>query len=250
MQIYGLIGYPLEHSFSPSFFNDKFGRENINAVYKLFPLKRLSELPFILEKHPELKGFNVTIPYKEEIISHLDYVDEEAKYIHAVNTVIINKKGGEIFLKGYNTDIYGFRNSIQPLIKKLNNERALILGTGGTAKTVKYVLRQLGFDIYMATRSQNNKDEKVLNYKDITGELMQKTGLVINTTPVGMYPNIEKKPDIPYEFIHSGHILFDVVYNPPETSFLNEGKRRGAIIKNGQEMLELQAEKSWELWNK
>ncbi|MFP4604782.1 MAG: shikimate dehydrogenase family protein [Bacteroidales bacterium] len=250
MQIYGLIGYPLEHSFSPAYFNNKFKRENINAGYKLFPLKKLSEFRRIIEKHPELKGFNVTIPYKEEIIQYLDFVDEEAKYIHAVNTVIVIKDGNKIFLKGYNTDIYGFRNSIQSLINQSTNKNALVLGTGGTSKTVNYVLRQLDFKVFFATRTQKNDSKKMLNYRDITGELIQKTSLIVNTTPVGMYPDIDKKPDIPYESIHSGHILFDVIYNPSETSFLQEGKRRGAIIKNGKEMLELQAKKSWELWTK
>ncbi|MFO8235918.1 MAG: shikimate dehydrogenase [Bacteroidales bacterium] len=249
MQLYGLIGYQLTHSFSPDYFNEKFKKENIDALYKTFPIKKLSELYTIIDKNPDLQGLNVTIPYKESIIPYLDFIDEEAKKIHAVNTVVIKREHSQILLRGYNTDIYGFKHSILPFITQQKNRVALILGTGGTAKTVEYVLTTLDFEIYKATRSQSQKNQKILNYNDLSRELIQQTKLIVNTSPVGMYPHIEEKPAIPYEEIDSEHLLFDVVYNPSETLFLKEGEKRGALTKNGYEMLILQAQKAWDLWN-
>jgi shikimate dehydrogenase len=248
MKLYGLIGYPLSHSFSPQYFKEKFEKENINAEYRAFPISEISEIKALLKEHSQLEGFNVTVPYKERIIPYLDQIDELAKEIKSVNTVKINKRDGKISLMGFNTDVYGFHRSVAPLIKEKNIGKALVLGTGATSKTVCYALNQLQIANVKATTGKTRIENNILNYKDLTGELIQQTKLIVNTTPLGMYPETTNLPDIPYEFITADHILFDVIYNPSRTLFLEEGLKKDALIKNGFEMLVFQAEKAWEIW--
>jgi shikimate dehydrogenase len=246
MRCYGLIGYPLGHSFSRTFFTDKFQRENITASYFNFELPEIELLPEILSENPELKGINVTIPYKEKIIAYLDLIDPVAKEINAVNTVRISKQNSRIFLEGFNTDVAGFRDSIAPLLKPWH-QSALILGTGGAAKAVKYVLEKLGIKYLQVSRSP--KIEGVISYREVTKHIIEANKIIVNTTPLGTYPDIHSCPELPFHFLTSRHLLYDLVYNPPETSFLAMGSARGATIKNGYEMLVLQALKSWEIWN-
>jgi shikimate dehydrogenase len=248
MNLYGLIGFPLNHSFSPEYFNEKFQREGINAEYKAIPLTDIKEIHSVIENNPSLIGFNVTVPYKEQIIDYLQYLDHDADKIHSVNTVLVKREDKNI-LEGYNTDIYGFKKSIDPLLDRRHDKDVLVLGTGGTSKSVVHVLKNRNMNIYQATRGETNEAENLYNYKDIQDDLLKKTKIVINTTPLGMYPNINQLPDIPYNQINSEHLLFDVVYNPKFTLFLKEGHERGATVKNGYEMLIFQAEKSWEIWN-
>lgn len=246
MKLYGLIGYPLHHSFSQGYFREKFKLEKLhNHAYLNFPIKNIEELFDIINDHPLLLGFNVTIPYKEKIITFLNKISEDAKTIGAVNTVLINREAENFSLTGYNTDIYGFKNSLLPILKP-DITNALILGTGGSSKAVKYVLNSLKISYLMVSRKENNS---FLNYKDIDRSIIEKHQLIINTTPLGTFPEINTFPDIPYNYISSSHILFDLVYNPSETIFLREGKKRGAIVKNGLDMLHQQAEQSWRIWN-
>lgn len=243
---YGLIGKRLGHSFSADFFNKKFAEEGISARYSLFPLENIKELPGLLRLHPNLKGLNVTIPYKQDVMAYLDIVSEEAADIGAVNVIKISKERGKAILKGFNSDCIGFRNSLVPLL----NERidsALILGTGGASKAVKYVLGKLGIRVTFVSRTPS---ERNLTYKDLNREIIENNLLIVNTTPLGMYPDIDHCPPIPYEFITPNHICYDLIYNPEETLFLRRSKERGAIVKNGLEMLIGQAVESWEIWNK
>lgn len=248
MKQYGLIGYPLSHSFSRKFFNDKFRTERIDASYENFEIETISLLPRILEENPELTGLNVTIPYKEQVMAYLDEIEESARTIGAVNTIkIVNHKEKKL-LKGFNTDTWGFENSVKPLMKDYH-KKALILGTGGASKAVKYVFNKLGINhISASTSSIGLGDEDKISYKDIDRKLMEECLLIINTTPLGTFPKTETCPSIPYEFIGSRHVLFDLVYNPPTTRFLTLGKENGAVIKNGYEMLLGQALKSYEIW--
>ena len=234
---FGLIGYPLSHSFSPNYFKDFFGKENIDwATYDAFPIQDLTTISDLLGT---IDGLNVTIPYKEEIIPHLDHLSPEALAIQAVNCIKV-KKGKAT---GYNTDVYGFRVS---LLNFLNGEyirNALILGDGGAAKAVKYVLNQL--DITYTTISRTKGD---MSYSDLNDEIIKSSRLIVNTTPLGMYPNVDNCPNISFNSINESHFLFDLVYNPEKTLFLRRGLAKGAKVKNGFEMLILQAEKSWEIW--
>jgi shikimate dehydrogenase len=243
VKLYGLIGFPLTHSFSQKYFTEKFAKEKItDCQYKLFPLGNLSELQNLLSENKELKGINVTIPFKEKIIPYLNELDIAAQEIGAVNTIsIVNGK-----LKGYNTDVYGFRQSIKPFLES-HHQRALILGTGGASKAICYVLNKIGIDYFLVSR--NPKNEKEIAYTTLNQFAMESCPLIINTTPLGMYPNVDTFPPIPYEFLTDKNLLFDVVYNPLETIFLQKGKAKKSTVISGLNMLYLQAEKSWDIWN-
>jgi len=248
MRLFGLIGSPLEHSFSPEYFRKKFAEEKIEAEYRLFPLSSISRFPGLLRDHPYLEGLNVTIPYKQEVIPFISELEEEAQSIGAVNTIAIRRKGPKpIGTIGYNTDAYGFEYSLKPLLLPFHS-KALILGTGGSAQTVSFVLDKLGLDVLYASR-QENPAKNVIGYDAITTAHIRERNLIINTTPVGMFPDVSTKPPIPYSALGNQHLLFDLVYNPSTTAFLYEGLKQGATIKNGYEMLQLQAERSWEIWN-
>ncbi|MGB0880130.1 MAG: shikimate dehydrogenase family protein [Polaribacter sp.] len=242
--IFGLLGKDIAYSFSRGYFSEKFKKLGLeNHKYVNFDLPKIQDFPSIIKETNGLKGINVTIPYKEAIFQFLDKVDKTARKIGAVNTIKITKKGN---LKGYNTDVFGFENSLKPLLKK-HHKRALILGTGGASKAIEYALKKNGIKYKFVSR--NRKKKKVMSYDEITENTLKKHQIIINCTPVGTSPNIEKCPNIPYQFITKNHLLYDLIYNPTETTFLSKGKEKGATIKNGLEMLELQAEKSWEIWN-
>jgi len=247
MRLFGLIGYPLSHSFSAKYFAEKFATENISdAEYHLFPLEDISMLPHLITKQPDLKGFNVTIPNKVAILPYLDEISEAAKAVGAVNCVKIARSASGVKLTGHNTDTHGFRESLVPLLKSFHS-KALVLGTGGAAKAVCYTLKELGITYTQVSRA--TQDANVLNYSQLTETILSDNLLIINTTPVGMYPDTDKFPDIPYQFLCNKHLLYDLVYNPAETAFMQKGMEAGAKVKNGLQMLELQAEKSWEIWN-
>jgi shikimate dehydrogenase len=245
--LFGLIGYPLSHSFSKKYFSDKFTSQGIKGHhYELFPLEDISQLPDLISRYPNLRGLNVTIPYKQAVMDYLDTLDTSAAEIGAVNTIKIE----EGRLKGYNTDVYGFELSLLQLIHTAGAETgslsALILGTGGAAKAVAYVLTKLGIEYMKVSRRPS---EGQLSYQQLNQPLMEKYRLVINTTPLGMSPKESSLPDIPYAFVNSQHLFYDLVYNPDKTAFMKKGASRGASVKNGLEMLHLQAEKAWEIWN-
>ena len=243
MKQYGLIGYPLSHSFSKKYFGDKFIQEDIkDHSYSLFPIERIDGLPLLLQSFPDLKGLNVTIPYKEYVLDFLDEIDEDAAAIGAVNTITINN--GK--LKGYNTDVYGFKISLLNLIGKTKIENGLILGTGGAAKACAYILSKLEIPFKYVSRT---KKEGQFVYSELSEQVINNHQLIINTSPLGMYPKIHSCPDIPYHNLSTKHYLYDLVYNPEVSEFLKRGKEQGAAIKNGLEMLHLQAEKAWEIWN-
>lgn len=258
MKKYGLIGFPLTHSFSKKYFSEKFLNEGLdNYQYELYPLQSLSDLTDLIKGIPDLCGLNVTVPHKIGVMFYLDKVDPAAEKIDAVNCIkIVNHQPVEAFfsgelssmnvrLEGYNTDAYAFEQSLKPLLKK-HHQKALILGTGGASRAVAYVLEKLGIDYQLVSRKNSRKQ---LTYKKLSADIINEHLLIINTTPVGTSPNIEECPEIPYEFMGAKHLLYDLVYNPAETEFLKRGKAQGAAIKNGLEMLHLQAEKSWEIWN-
>lgn len=239
---FGLIGKNISYSFSKAYFSKKFTSLSLlNYSYDNFDLSKIEEFPALIQKNNTLKGLNVTIPYKEAIIPYLDSLNKKAARIGAVNTIKFTKDG----LKGYNTDIYGFKKSLQPLLKKSHN-KALILGTGGASKAVAYVLKELG--IYFKYVSRNPIGEQFA-YTELNKSVISEYTLIINCTPLGTFPDIGLKPNIPYEFLTSEHFLFDLIYNPVKTAFLRSGEQKSAIICNGSKMLELQAEKSWQIWN-
>lgn len=246
MVTYGLIGKKLVHSFSADFFNHKFQKEGLSDEYQLLPISSIELFPSLLIKYPHLKGINVTIPYKQEIIPFLTDLSEEARAIGAVNVIKILKEGNELFLKGYNSDVIGFKNSLLPLLRP-DIKKALVLGTGGASKAVFYVLKNLGIKVTFVSRK---KSDNAISYEDINEELMNENLLIVNTTPLGMFPESDKFPPIPYQFISPNHVLYDLIYNPQETVFMKKGRDQGAIVKNGLEMLELQAIGSWDIWNK
>lgn len=244
-RLFGLIGYPLSHSFSKKYFTEKFEKEAITGCYyELFPLKQIDEFPQLVQQYSNFKGMNVTLPYKQLVIPYLDELDEAAREVGAVNTIAFSN--GK--LKGYNTDIYGFERSLIRLLssRKHNPKKALVLGTGGAAQAVIYVLNKLNISPKFVSRRPG---DDVLIYDDLTEKILMEHRLIINTTPLGMSPNINNLPPIPYHYIGSEHFLFDLVYNPAETAFLKKGKTAGAATSNGLEMLFLQAEKAWEIWN-
>ncbi len=246
MKTYGLIGFPLKHSFSQKYFTEKFTKESINARYLNFPISSIKDFPELFKHHPYLAGLNVTIPYKQQVISFLDELDDIAKKIGAVNVIKILWKNNKPNLKGYNSDFVGFKNSLTPLLTQ-EHKKALILGTGGASKAVAEALKQLNIDFKYVSRTP--KKSGVLTYDLVTGEILSEYTLIVNTTPLGMYPNIETYPNIPYDAISSEHLFYDLVYNPEETLFLKNAKAYGAKIKNGLEMLYLQAEEAWRIWN-
>lgn len=241
----GLIGKNISYSFSSGYFLDKFKKMNIpELTYKNFDIPAVEEFPFLVyHREEEFKGFNVTIPYKQSIIKYLSELDADAAKIGAVNTIKVTEKNELI---GYNTDIYGFENSLKPLLKEYHS-KALILGTGGASKAVVFVLNKLNISYKIVSRNPSSENE--ISYVDLSEEIMTSHKLIINSSPVGTHPNIKECPKIPYEYISDTHYLFDLIYNPEVTMFLQKGKNAGAAIKNGLEMLELQAEKSWEIWN-
>lgn len=241
---FGLVGKDISYSFSAKYFTEKFNELGLtNYSYKNYDLPEIFEFPFITyHKEDEYGGFNVTIPYKESVMRYLQEIDEDAEKIGAVNTIKVTTDNKLI---GYNTDFYGFKKSIQPLIES-HHKKALILGTGGASKAIVYALSQLGIQHKFVSRKLQ---DNVLLYSVLTEELLKEYMVIINCSPVGTFPNINESPKIPYEYITEKHLLYDLIYNPEETKFLLEGKKRGAKTKNGLEMLELQAEKSWEIWN-
>ena len=247
-KILGLIGFPLTHSFSAKYFADKFDKENIEGfAYQNFEIPSIEDFKAVIENNPNLVGLNVTIPYKEQIIPFLDELDDEAKEIGAVNTIKIIRENGTIKLKGYNTDIYGFRETLKPLLQQ-HQYKALILGTGGAAKAVEYVLKKIGLDVLYVSR--NPSSEKEIAYTDLNEFAVQDFSVIVNSTPLGMFPEIEVCPEIPYQFLSKNNLLYDLIYNPGETLFMKKGKEKGANTQNGLGMLKLQAEKAWEIWNK
>lgn len=246
MDTYGLIGYPLQHSFSISYFNEKFQNEYINAKYINFEIPTIDALPEILASNPELKGLNVTIPYKEKVISFLDTVSPEARAIGAVNVIRVEHKGNDIVLKGYNSDLIGFTQSIQPMLRPYH-KKALILGTGGASKAINYGLKSLGLDTVLVSRFER---PGTIQYEKITPEVIEEYNVIVNCTPCGMYPHFEECPNLPYEAMSNKTLLYDLIYNPDQTLFMKKGLRMGATVKNGLEMLLLQAFASWEFWQK
>ena len=245
MDKYGLIGYPLGHSFSISFFNEKFQNEGIDATYENFEIPSIEGFPEILDSNPNLCGLNVTIPYKEKVIGLLDSLSKEAQEIGAVNVIKVTHKGNTRILKGYNSDVIGFTRSIEPLLERFH-KKALILGTGGASKAVEYGLKSLGLETIKVSRSEK---PETLQYSQITAETIKEYNVIVNCTPCGMYPHADECPDLPYEAMDSRTLLYDLIYNPDETLFMKKGKVRGAIVKNGLEMLLLQAFASWDFWN-
>ncbi len=247
MRKFGLIGFPLEHSFSKSYFTEKFESEKLNdCVYSNFPIKNIGRLREIVENNRNLIGLNVTIPYKQQVLEFLDHVDNEAGEVGAVNTVKIIRDKSDYQLYGYNTDIYGFE---KPLVEKLSriHKSALILGTGGASKAVAYILKKHHILFHFVSR--NPVSDTILSYNDLTPGLIRENTLIINTSPLGMYPDVDHCPPIPYQAIGSHHILYDLIYNPEKTLFLSKGEEKKAVIINGLPMLYIQAEKSWNIWN-
>lgn len=245
MDKYGIIGYPLGHSFSPGFFNEKFKNEGIDAVYERYELSQIDLLPEIIASNPELCGLNVTIPYKQQIMQYLDELSEEAREIGAVNVVKVTHNGKNVHLKGFNSDVIGFSRSIEPLLEK-HHKKALILGTGGAAQAIDYGLKQLGLETIKVSRYERLD---TIQYDKITPDVIKEYKVIINCTPIGMYPNTEECPNLPYEAMDSQHLLYDLIYNPDTTLFMKKGMERGAVVKNGLEMLLLQAYASWEFWH-
>lgn len=246
MRKYGLIGYPLGHSFSKKYFAEKFLKEHITGCsYENYPLTKITGLQNLIDKEPHLCGLNVTIPYKSEVIGLLDFIDAEAKEIGAVNVLKIKRLNSRTELYGYNSDVTGIRDSILPFINN-SSGNALVLGTGGSSRAVCHVLNKLGYKISLISR---NRKPGILSYSDITPDLLAQTGIIINTTPLGMFPNINARPDLDYSLLNKKHILFDLVYNPELTTFLKMGKEQGCTIISGTKMLHSQAEKAWEIWN-
>jgi shikimate dehydrogenase len=246
MRSYGLIGYPLGHSFSRKFFTEKFLAENKLEQYLNFEIPEISLLPSVIAGHEDLVGLNVTIPYKEKVRDFLDYLEPVAAEIGAVNTIRILRKREGISLEGYNTDVFGFSQSLKPLLLP-HHRKALVLGSGGASKAVKYSLEMLGLDWMQVSRDRSKG--KSVSYDNLDQQIMEEYTLIVNTTPLGTYPDIHSFPNIPFHWITSRHLMYDLVYNPAETRFLAFGKEKGATIKNGVEMLELQAIKSYEIWN-
>jgi len=238
MKTYGLIGYPLSHSFSKNYFSQKFSQLGIEAKYENFEIKSISELSDIVKNH-KLSGLNVTIPYKQKVLEYIQVLSPEAKEIGAVNTIKIE---GEKLI-GYNTDYIGFTKSIQPLLTT-EHKAALVLGNGGATKAIIYALNKLNISSSIVARNNGN-----YTFKEVDENIVKQHQIIINCTPLGTYPSIEKKPPFPYKFLTSKHLLYDLVYNPSETAFLKMGMEKNCSTKNGMEMLEIQAEEAWKIWN-
>ncbi len=244
MKLFGLIGYPLSHSFSKKYFDQKFNEENItDAAFELFPIKDINEFPNLLQENLNLKGLAVTIPYKQSVLPFINYVTVAAKEIGAVNCI----KFVDGHTTGHNTDVIGFEKSLMPLLQ-LHHSKALVLGTGGSSRAVQYVLNQIGIPFLLVGRDKSNADNCV-NYSEVDGGLMNEYSIIINCTPIGMSPNENEMPSIPYNLLSEKHLLYDLIYTPEKTLFLQEGESKGCTIKNGFEMLVLQAEENWKIWN-
>lgn len=244
-ELFGLVGYPLGHSFSESFFNNKFNSEGIDAQYLNFEIPNINEFRNIINNNTNLRGLNVTIPYKEQVIPYLDDIDITASEIGAVNVVKFIRNGNNPILKGFNSDVIGFCNSLKPLLKP-HHTYALVLGTGGAAKAIAHGLKSLGIEPIYVSRT---KKDGVLTYNELTPEIIKKYQVIVNTTPAGMYPHVDTCPDIPYHLLTPQHLCYDVVYNPEVTLFMKKSQEQGAMVKNGLEMLILQALAAWEIWN-
>lgn len=244
MRKFGLIGYPLSHSFSPAYFFKKFETEGyFDCAYETFPIKSIEELIPLLQNNPDLEGLNVTIPYKKDVIPFLQNCTEAVKQMGACNCIRIQNN----VLTGYNTDVTGFEKSLLPKLTPAHN-KALILGTGGAAAAVEFVLRKLQIQFLFVSRS-SQPGKNNLTYKEVNDKILKEYKLIINTTPLGMYPDVNECPDIEYEYLTKDHYLYDLIYNPEETLFLKKGAEKGAITKNGSDMLIIQAEESWKIWN-
>ena len=244
MTTYGIIGFPLTHSFSKQYFSEKIEREGIvDAKYEAYPLHSIAEFPELLKANPLLRGLSVTIPYKEHVLQFVNHLSDEVKQIGATNC--INIRNG--VLTAYNTDIIGFEESF---VKKLKPQhtKALVLGTGGASKAVQYVLNKLGIDFLVVSRNESEKDN-FIQYKELTSDIINEYTIIINCTPLGMSPDEDTCPDIPYDLLTTNHYLFDLVYKPAKTLFLLKGEEMGAVICNGYEMLIIQAEANWKIWN-
>lgn len=241
--LYGIIGKSLSHSFSPQYFKNKFEVEHIDAQYVKFEIEEITDFPKIIKENPNLKGLNVTIPYKTAIMPYLDELDERAKAIGAVNCIKV--ADGKLF--GYNTDVLGFKNSLEPLLD-VQHKKAIVLGDGGAAQAVKFALNELYIPYISVVRNSSIVNNSI-TYEMLKLQNLVDYQIIINTTPVGMHPNINDKPDINYEQLNNTHILYDLIYNPIQTEFLIIGKSKGCKIKNGLEMLHLQAEEGWHIWN-
>lgn len=240
---YGLIGFPLSHSFSKGFFAEKFAKEHIvNTQYENYPIESVDQFHQLWQQEPQLEGMNITIPHKKAVIPFLDHTSTVVNAINACNC--IRKYNGKLY--GYNTDVIGFEKSLQPFLQP-HHQKALILGTGGAAAAVAWVLQKLGISFKYVSRSSNG--EEVISYEAFNNTILHEHLLIINTSPVGMYPHVNEAPNLNYEALTDKHHLYDLIYNPAETLFLTKGKERGASIQNGLEMLHLQAEASWEIWN-
>lgn len=250
MDTYGLIGFPLKHSFSAKFFAEKFHREGIDAEYLNFEIENIHEIRRVILFHQHMKGLNVTIPYKEKVLPFLHDISPEAEKIGAVNAIKVDRKPGDMYfyrLTGYNTDYIGFRDSLSPLLNPAVHRKALILGTGGASKAVAQALQDLNIDWqYVSRTPQGNR----LTYDMLTPEIMSTHQLIVNASPVGTFPHSDACPDIPYQLLTANHLLYDLVYNPEETLFLKKGKAQETVTKNGREMLEIQAAAAWEIWNR
>lgn len=248
MDSYGLIGFPLKHSYSSQFFTEKFEKEHIDAEYLNFEIEDILEIRHVILFNQHLKGLNVTIPYKERVIPFLDDISPEAEKIGAVNVIKVERKPGDMYffrLTGYNTDYIGFKESLSPLLNRAIHKKALILGTGGASKAVAEALTDLGIEWRDVSRSPG---EKRLRYDELTREIIADYTVIVNASPVGTFPHVTESPAIPYQYLTPDHLLYDLVYNPEETEFLKKGNMIGATTKNGKEMLQRQALAAWELW--
>ena len=245
-RLYGLIGFPLGHSFSQDYFNQKFEAENIDARYINFEIPEISDLRNVLARNHNLNGVNVTIPYKQLVIPLLDEMDPEAAEIGAVNVIKFVRRNGRTILKGYNSDIIGFRDSIAPMLTE-HHSHALVLGTGGASRAVSYALRSLGITPQLVSR---RPAPGVITYADINPDIIDSHKIIVNTTPLGMYPHVDECPDIPYNLLTTRHLCYDLLYNPDVTLFMKKSADAGAEVKNGLEMLLLQAFAAWHIWQK
>lgn len=246
MKTYGLLGNPLSQSFSQKYFSEKFQSQGIQARYLNFELPTIDELPNLLTQHAYISGLSVTIPYKEQVFKYLDELSEDAAKIGAVNCIKITWEDNKPHLKGYNTDVIGFSKSISPFLKP-HHKKALILGTGGSSKAVAYAFSVLGIDYKFVSRQPKSSDE--FGYNELNAAVLNEYSIIVNTTPVGMFPKIDICPNIPYELVSKNHLFFDLTYNPMNTLFMLNGQKYGAVTKNGLDMLHIQAEEAWAIWN-
>lgn len=246
MKKFGLIGYPLTHSFSVQYFSEKFKREKISGCsYENFPIRSLEELPGLIRNNKDLCGLNVTIPYKTEVLRYVNFAEDVVDQVGAANVLKIRRENDKIYISGYNSDVFGIKETLIPCSRG-KKHKALILGTGGSSKAVAWTVRKMGCEAILVSRTPR---PGVISYRDISPEILAETNIIVNTTPLGMFPDIGSKPDINYDLLTGKHILFDLIYNPEMTEFLKMGKERGCKIINGMKMLRSQAERSWEIWN-